>query len=94
MDISAFQAFLSDFGFPVACVIFLGWFIFKIWMDQQKTNATREDKLYDSLGKAQVINQELTKTNSEFVTVLNAYKVDLEGIRTDVDEIKERIIKQ
>lgn len=91
MDVSAFQAFLSDFGFPVACVIFLAWFIFKIWMNQQKQNEAREEKLYDSLSKSQSLNQELTKTNSEFVTVLNAYKVDLDEIKTDVSTIKERI---
>lgn len=91
MDISAFQAFLSDFGFPVVCVFFLSWFIFKIWMNQQQQNVTREEKLYDSLGKAQVINQELTKTNAEFVSVLNSYKIDLEEIKSDVSEIKERI---
>ena len=91
MDIGAFQAFLSDFGFPVVCVFFLSWFIFKIWMNQQQQNVTREEKLYDSLGKAQVINQELTKTNAEFVSVLNSYKIDLEEIKSDVSEIKERI---
>lgn len=91
MDMGAFQTFLTDFGFPVACVVFLGWFIFKIWMNQQQQNVTREEKLYDSLGKAQVINQELTKSNSEFVSVLNAYKVDLEEIKANVSDIKERI---
>lgn len=91
MDINTFQAFVSGFGFPITCVVFLGWFIFKIWMNQQKTNEIREDKLYESLSKAQVINQELTKTNAEFVSVLNAYKVDLEEIKSDVIEIKEKI---
>ena len=93
MDISAFQAFLSGFGFPTASAIFLAWFIFKIWMNQQKVNEVREDKLIQSISTAQMINRELTKTNSEFVGVLNTYKVDLEEIKSDVAEIKERIEK-
>lgn len=33
----------------------------------------------------------LSKTNAEFVTVLNTYKSDLEEIKSDVSEIKENM---
>ena len=60
-------------------------------MGQQDQNKQREDKLYEYLGKAQAVNEKLTKTNAEFVTVLNTYKSDLEDIKSDVSEIKDKM---
>lgn len=89
MDVNTIQTLISTLGFPIVCVIFLGWFIWKIWMEQQDTNKQREEKLYEYLGKAQAVNEELTKTNAEFVEVLHSYKSDLDTIKNDVTEIKQ-----
>ena len=91
MDVNTIQTAISTLGFPIVCVLFLGWFIWKIWMSQQDQNKEREDKLYEYLGKAQAVNEELTKTNSEFVEVLHSYKSDLETIKNDVTEIKQNM---
>lgn len=91
MDVNTIQTLVSTLGFPICCVIFLGWFIWKIWMGQQNTNKQREDKLYEFIGKAQSVNEELTKTNADFVTVLNTYRSDLDEIKTDVSEIKQNM---
>lgn len=60
-------------------------------MSQQDQNKEREDKLYEYLGKAQAVNEQLTKTNSEFVEVLHSYKSDLDTIKNDVTEIKQNM---
>ncbi len=91
MDLNTIQALVGTLGFPIVCVIFLAWFIWKIWMGQQDQNQQREDKLYDYLDKAQAVNEKLTKTNSEFVEVLYSYKSDLDTIKTDVTEIKQNM---
>ena len=91
MDVNTIQTAISTLGFPIVCVLFLGWFIWKIWMSQQDQNKEREDKLYECIGKAQAVNEELTKTNSEFVNVLNTYKTDLDTIKNDVTEIKQNM---
>ena len=91
MDVSTIQTAISTLGFPIVCVLFLGWFIWKIWMSQQEQNKEREDKLYEYLGKAQVVNEQLTKTNSELVEVLHSYKSDLGTIKNDVTEIKRNM---
>lgn len=93
MDTSSISTLIGTLGFPIVCVIFLGWFIWKIWNKQQDDNKSREEKLYEFIGKAQVVNEELTKTNAEFITVLNSYKSDLDDIKSDVSDIKERIGK-
>ena len=91
MDVNTIQTAISTLGFPIVCVLFLGWFIWKIWMSQQDQNKEREDKLYEYIGKAQAVNEQLTKTNSEFVEVLHSYKSDLETIKSDVTEIKQNM---
>ena len=91
MDVNTIQTAISTLGFPIVCVLFLGWFIWKIWMSQQDQNKEREDKLYEYIGKAQVVNEQLTKTNSEFVEVLHSYKSDLDTIKNDVTEIKQNM---
>ena len=94
MDLNVIQQAISTFGFPIACVIFLAWFIWKIWNQQQDQNLSREEKLYEYLGRANALNEQLTKTNSDFVQVLNTYKSDLETIKNDVTEIKQSTIKK
>ena len=91
MDVNTIQTAISTLGFPIVCVLFLGWFIWKIWMSQQDQNKEREDKLYEYLGKAQAVNEQLTKTNSEFIEVLHSYKSDLDTIKNDVTEIKQNM---
>lgn len=91
MDYNAIQQAISTLGFPIVCVLFLAWFIWKIWNAQQSTNKEREDKLYNFISAAQATNEKLTQTNSEFVEILTDYKSDLESIKTDVNEIKSTI---
>ena len=91
MAVNPILPLISTLGFPIVCVLFLGWFIWKIWMSQQDQNKEREDKLYEYLGKAQVVNEQLTNTNSEFVEVLHSYKSDLDTIKNDVTEIKQNM---
>ena len=91
MDVNTIQTAISTLGFPIVCVLFLGWFIWKIWMSQQDQNKEREDKLYEYIGKAQAVNEQLTETNSEFVEVLHSYKSDLDTIKNDVTEIKQNM---
>lgn len=88
MDLSAIQTVITTLGFPITCVIAMGWFISKTWNQSQEQNKQREDKLYEVVSKAQAQNEILSKTNSEFVSVLNAYKTDLETIKNDVKDIK------
>lgn len=88
MNLNTVQTAISTLGFPIVMVIALGWFIWKIWTKSQEQNDVRESKLYEVISNAQEQNEALSKTNSEFVAVLNAYKSDLETIKTDVAEIK------
>lgn len=91
MDAQTLQTVITTLGFPIVACLFLGYFIWKLWTRQQEQNEHREDKLYSFITEAQATNERLSKTNAEFVTVLNTYKSDLDEIKTDVTEIKNNL---
>lgn len=91
MDANTIQVLISSLGFPIVCVLFLGWFIWKIWTKQQEQNEKREDKLYSVVADAQATNERLAQTNAGFVEVLRTYQADLDEIKNNVNEIKERL---
>lgn len=85
MDLQIITQLISSVGFPIVACIALGFFIYRLFQDAKG----REEKLIVAIKDTNDINRELTKTNSEFVKVLDAYSADLESIKSDVEEIKE-----
>lgn len=45
---------IQQVGFPIACVIALGVFVYKIWQQSKD----REDKLFSALSDATAVNQQ------------------------------------
>jgi len=93
MDLNTIQSLIESVGFPIVCVLGLGFFIWKIWNRQQEQNEKREEKLYSFVKEAQAVNEKLTETNAQFVEVLENYQADLEHIKSDVSEIKIKLEK-
>jgi F0F1-type ATP synthase membrane subunit b/b' len=91
MDVNIIQQLIATVGFPIVCVMALGWFIYKAFEKFTAQSEQREEKLYTIIADAQTTNEKLLQTNAEFVSVLNTYKSDLEEIKSDVSEIKERL---
>ena len=77
----AFVELISSVGFPIACVIALGMFIWKIY----NQSITREAELRAEIKESQ-------KINSKFADIINKYSVELTEIKADVKEIKEDIV--
>ena len=86
---------IPTLGFPIICVLLLGWFILKIYNDTTKQNKEnmaavqarcqeREDKLYIQLEKQNEIN-------GRFAEIIAQYDVKLDTIQTDISEIKTDI---
>lgn len=88
MDLNVVQTAISTLGFPIVIAMALMWFLWKLWNKTQEQNEVRENKLYEVVSNAQAQNKQLAHTNAEFVSVLNAYKSDLETIKDDVNDIK------
>ncbi len=77
----AFVELISTLGFPIACVVAMGWFIFKIY----NQSISRENELRDEIKENQ-------KINGKFAEIINRHSVELGEIKTDVKEIKEDLI--
>ena len=91
MDVNTIQTLITSLGFPIVCVMALGWFIYKAFEKFTAQSEKREEKLYTVIAQAQETNERLSKTNAEFVAALNTYKSDLDEIKADVTEIKENM---
>ena len=72
---------INTFGFPIACVIGCGWFIYQLWSNSTKENQLREERSYQMLGKFQV-------SLDKFADILAGYEAKLTIIEKDVKDIK------
>ena len=81
MDITMIGELISNFGFPIALVIAMGFFIWKMY----KQSVTREDKLMAEIAECRVVNDKAIET-------LSVYAERLSIIETEVKEIKNIIL--
>ena len=72
---------ITTVGFPIVCVIAMGWFIYKIY----QKSIDREDELREEIKESQ-------KINSKFAEIINRYSLELSEIKNDVKEIKADIV--
>lgn len=60
MDIANF---IENFGFPVACVVAIGWYLLHIQRINRTDMRDMQTRMYDQLAKLSDTNQELSDTN-------------------------------
>lgn len=80
MDIAVVTELIGNFGFPIALVIALCWFIMKIY----NQSVAREEKLMNEIAECRTVNNKALET-------LAVYSERLGAIETDVKEIKQII---
>lgn len=79
---------ISTLGFPIACVIALGWFV-KTTFDKISTaNTNREARLFETIGKQEEVLRQLSDTNAKFLDTLGDISKQLNETREDVEDIK------
>lgn len=97
-----FIQLLESFGLPVAIIIALGFFIYKIYNDTTKDNkenmekvqarcAEREEKLYEEIARNREINAAAIETISKYAEKLEVIQNDVNEIKTDIIKIAEKI---
>lgn len=75
-----FVELITTVGFPIACVIALGVFVWNIY----KQSVVREEKLMSELAENRLINQ-------KFAEIIAGYDVTLGEIKSDVKSIKDTL---
>lgn len=81
MDMALFTELIATLGFPIALVIAMGFFIWKIYQQ----SVTREEKLMTEIAENRLVNQKAIET-------LTVYAERLGIIESDVKEIKDIVI--
>jgi F0F1-type ATP synthase membrane subunit b/b' len=76
----AFVELIGSVGFPIACVVAMGWFIFKIY----NQSISRENELRDEIKENQ-------KINGKFAEIIAQYEIKLDEIKADVKDIKDTL---
>lgn len=80
MDLTVILELIGTVGFPIAMVIALGFFIFKLWQQ----SVEREKLLMTELTENRLINQ-------QFAEIIGKYEVTLTEIKSDVKDIKDTL---
>ena len=89
MDITTIEGLITSIGFPIFCVLALGFFIYKSYEQIEKRNEGREEKLYTMLANSQSAIDNAIETNAKFVAQLESMQSNVNRISDDVDDIKE-----
>lgn len=84
MDWSNISTIISTVGFPIFCVVCLGYFAWKAFNMVMSNNKDREDKLYQTIAEIRGQLKEAAETNASFVKVL-------EGMSNDIEDIKNKL---
>lgn len=80
MELGVIIEAISTIGFPIVCVLALGWFVWHIY----KQSVVREDKLMEEISENRKINQ-------QFAEIIAQYEITLGEIKTDVKDIKDTL---
>ena len=80
MEMNTMVELIASLGFPIACVLALGFFVYKLWQQSVK----REEKLIEEITENRVVN-------AKFAEIIAEYKTTLSEIKTDVKDIKETL---
>ena len=86
MDISLITDLIATLGFPIACVVALGFFVWKIY----KRSEVREDNLMSSIAECRVINAQAIETIAHYAEKLDTIQEDVKSIKTDVAVIMNK----
>lgn len=77
MDITATQQLITTLGFPIVCVLALSYFVYKIWVQNNETAKSREERMFAQLDK--------------FSTSLDNFNTTLIKIDTRLDTVEKKL---
>ena len=82
-----FVELVSTLGFPIACVIALGIFVWKIY----NQSVAREEKLMAEITENRLVNKQAIETIAKYAERLTHIEGDICTIKDDVIQIKDKI---
>ena len=80
MELGVIVELITTIGFPIVCVLALGWFVWHIY----KQSVAREEKLMTEITENRLINK-------QFAEIIAGYEITLGDIKTDIRDIKDTL---
>lgn len=99
MDANTVSTLITTLGFPIACCVGMGFFIFHIYKTTTKENkenmeavqarcAAREEKLFEEIKLNREVNAKAIETIAHYAEKLDTIQTDIHDIKQDIIEIK------
>ena len=89
---------IQTLGFPIACVMACGYFIYKMYIDSTVRNKEQEEKLYVRLSEVNSANKSISESNKEISEtnrrLVEQFTVDMQKVKEDISDIKEVVLKE
>ena len=80
MELGVIVELITTIGFPIVCVLALGWFVWHIY----KQSVVREERLMTEITENRLVN-------TKFAEIIAGYDVTLSEIKNDVKDIKDTL---
>ena len=87
MELATVVELIGTLGFPIACCLALGLFVWKIY----KQSVERENKLMAEIIENRIVNEKAIETIALYAERLTHIEGNVEEIKTDVTLIKENL---
>jgi chromosome segregation ATPase len=87
MEIATLTELIGSFGFPIAMVLALGYFVYKLWLQ----SVDRENKLMAEITENRLVNEKAIETIAQFAERFTHIENDVELIKNDISSIKEKM---
>ena len=90
MDVVTVTELISTLGFPVVCVMGLGWFLYQVF---QKTTAQNEANMQAVQERCAAREERLYQQIDKFSESLNSFNTTLVRIDTRLEAVEEHLKK-
>ena len=101
MDANTISQLITSLGFPIVCVIALGYFSFYMVKKSNEQNAynmeklqerctARENKLYEEIKENRAVNAKAIETIAHYAEKLDSIQNDVDEIKTDINVLINR----
>ena len=90
MDYSGITSMVTNLGFPIFCVIVLGFFVYKIWQQSAGDYRCREERM---CAENKAREERMFTQLEKFSASLDNFNTTLSRIDTRLDEVEKKIEK-
>lgn len=93
MEIGIIEGLITNVGFPIACVVGLAFFLWKMWNKAQSQNEKREEKLYNEISEGRRINEKFADIIKDFSIKVGDIDTKVGNVDNKVNEIDSKLNK-